>query len=57
MGLFLLFVRLITQRHVFLEAVAPDLLEGVPLAGREMWFQHEGAPTHCGEDAPSSEDI
>lgn len=33
-------------RH-FLEFVLPELLEEVPLAGREaMWFMHDGAPPH-----------
>jgi hypothetical protein len=32
---------------VFLQEVLPVLLEDVPLAvRRDMWFQHDGAPTH-----------
>lgn len=36
--------------HVFLEDVLPDLLEDVPLGvRRDMWFQHDGAPAHFGQ--------
>jgi hypothetical protein len=38
--------------HDFLETVLPGLLAVVPLAVRHrFWFQHDGAPAHCGEDA------
>ena len=33
--------------RVFLHDVLPELLENVPLAGRQrIWFQHDGAPAH-----------
>jgi hypothetical protein len=35
----------------FLETVVLGLLEDVPLAVRQrLWFQHDRAPAHCGED-------
>jgi hypothetical protein len=44
--------RLTAQRyHDFLETLLPGLLEDVPLAVRQiLWFQHDGAPAHYGED-------
>jgi hypothetical protein len=51
-GPYLLPDRLTAQRYRdFLETVLPGLLEDVPLAVRQsLWFQHDGAPAHCGED-------
>jgi hypothetical protein len=51
-GPYLLPDRLIAQRYRdFLETVLPGLLENVPLAVRQrLWFQHDGAPAHYGED-------
>jgi hypothetical protein len=34
----------------FLETALPRLFEDVPLAVRQMWFQHDGAAAHYGED-------
>jgi hypothetical protein len=44
--------RLTAQRCCdFLGSVLPGLLEYVPLAMRQMlWFQHDEAPAHYGED-------
>jgi hypothetical protein len=51
-GPYLLPDRLTAQRsRDFLETVLPGLLEDVPLAVRQrLWFQHDGAPAHYGED-------
>jgi hypothetical protein len=39
------------QYHDFLEIVLLELLEDVTLDVRQkLWFQHNGAPTHFGED-------
>jgi hypothetical protein len=39
------------QYRDFLETVLPGLLQDVPLAVRQrLWFQHDGAPAHYGED-------
>jgi hypothetical protein len=46
----LLLDRLSAQRYVFLETLLPELLEDVLPAVRKMWFQHDGAPAHYGED-------
>jgi hypothetical protein len=48
----LLSERLTAQRYrEFLETVLPGLLEDVPLAVRQrLWFQHDGARAHYGED-------
>lgn len=36
----------------FLQTTLPDLLDSVPLAVRiNLWFQHDGAPTHFSVDA------
>lgn len=36
---------------VFLRDILPELLEDVPLhIRRDMWFQHDGAPAHFGND-------
>lgn len=36
---------------IFLETVLPGLLEGVLVSVRQrLWFQHDGAPAHYGED-------
>jgi hypothetical protein len=52
MGPNLLPDRLTAQRYCdFLETVLPGLLENVPLAVRQrLWFQHNRAPAHYGED-------
>jgi hypothetical protein len=52
-GPYLLPDRLTAQRyHGFLETVLPGLLEDVPLAVRQrLWFQHDRAPAHYGENA------
>jgi hypothetical protein len=44
--------RLTVQRYRdFLETVLPGLFEDVPLVVRQkLWFQHDGAPAHCGKD-------
>jgi hypothetical protein len=44
--------RLTAQRYRdFLGTVLPELLEDVPLAVRQMlWFQHDGAQAHRGEE-------
>jgi hypothetical protein len=44
--------RLTAQRYRdFLETVLPGLLADVPLAVRQrLWFQHDAAPAHYGED-------
>jgi hypothetical protein len=51
-GPYLLPDRLTAQRYRdFLETVLLGLLEDVPLAVRQrLWFQHDGAPAHYGED-------
>jgi hypothetical protein len=51
-GLYLLPDRLTAQRYRdFLETVLSGLLEYEPLAVRQkLWFQHDGAPAHYGED-------
>jgi hypothetical protein len=51
-GPYLLPDRLTTQRYRdFLETVVPGLLEDVPLAvTQRLWFQHDRAPVHYGED-------
>jgi hypothetical protein len=45
--------RLTAQRYRdFLETILLGLLADVSLAVRQrLWFQHDGAPAHCGEDA------
>jgi hypothetical protein len=35
--------------HEVLETSLPRLLEDVPLAVRQRWFQHDRAPAHYGE--------
>jgi hypothetical protein len=51
-GPYMLPDRLTDQRYRdFLETVLSGLLEGVPLAvWQRLWFQHDGAPGHYGED-------
>jgi hypothetical protein len=35
---------------IFWKTALPMLLEDVPLALRQRWFQHDGTPAPCGED-------
>jgi hypothetical protein len=49
---YLLSDKLTAQRYrYFLETVLAGLLKDMPLAVRQrLWFQHDGAPAHYGED-------
>jgi hypothetical protein len=50
-GPYLLPDRLTAQRYRdFLETLLPGLLESVPLAVTQTWFQQDGTPEHYGED-------